>query len=100
MKIQTKRAVFIITLCVGVLWNILCLVGILPVDKCMVTLPIIFMGTFLILLPYIYPSMSNSLEKSKYIKELNKKEKTLAVITLALIFCWAVTLIMCLLIQN
>lgn len=100
MKIQTRRVIFTITLCVGVLWNILCLAGVLPIEKCTGTLPIIFIGTFLILLPYLYPTMSSRTEKSKYIKELEKTEKALAVVTIALGVCWAVTFIMCLLIQK
>jgi hypothetical protein len=100
MKIQTRRVIFIITLCAGVLWNIFCLLGVLSVDKYMWSLSVVGIGSIVMMLPYLYPTMSSRTEKSKYIKELGKKEKSLAVVTIALAVCWTVTFIMCLLIMK
>lgn len=95
MKIQWRRIILLICLCIGVWQNtvfVLSLIGIFPLEKWTASDRVSWITILLIGL-YLFPDKRTKAEKSKYIKELGKQEKIFAIITIAMIACWGITTI-------
>ena len=95
MKIEAKRYMMMAVLAFGTLWDILCLCGMFR-RKWMVSLAIVSLGSLCILIPPLFPSLFPGHGKSKYIAELDAKERAAAGLTVCFWFAWVITLIACL----
>lgn len=91
MKIRTKRLIFSLMLCAGIVWNIICAVKIIPNHFYGLSGISIAMCMALWL---IIPDAVKG-EKSKYIKDLSASEKIFALATLLLILVWLITMLIC-----
>lgn len=95
MKIGTKRIFMLLALFIGVIWNCLCLIHVMPHSYCSVSV-ILIGGCALAFLfvPLLFPALSKADEKSNC-STLTQKEKRSAGIMAGLITAWIVTLIAC-----
>ena len=94
MKIDVKRYILTAALALGTLWNVLCLFGMFQ-RKWMFSLSIVSIGTLCTLIPLAFPALFPKDEKSKYIVELDQKEKMGAGVMICLAFVWTATMIAC-----
>lgn len=96
MKIKTKRALMLLALLFGIVWNLLCVLDVIPLLYCFISVIIICgYSMALVFLPLLIPLLSKSSEKSGYYPELARREKKCAGMMIALIAVWLVTLIVC-----
>lgn len=96
MKIKTKRILMLLLLVVGVIWNGLCMLKVLPLSLFTISVIAICSYSFMIIfIPLLFPSIAQFKEKSLYIHDLTKLEKQLSNITVCFTFAWLVTLIGC-----
>ncbi|BAK97856.1 hypothetical protein OBV_06580 [Oscillibacter valericigenes Sjm18-20] len=96
MNIKAKRTIMVILLFAGVVWNCLCLLGIIPLSY--FALSALAVGGYslsIIFLPLLLPALAKADEKSAFYPELTWSEKRLSVVMLALITAWVVTLAAC-----
>ena len=90
--LKWKWRLMIAGLCLGILWNMLCLVGTLPFGIWPVNFLIVFIGNAAILLPYCFPARFPKQENSK---ETSKSERISSLSAVSLYAAWVVTVFAC-----
>ena len=96
MSISFRRTILTAALFLGIAWNCLCLVGVFPPAKWGFSLALVGAASLLVLLPLLFPGKGRDAQPSKQYAQLEKREKILAGVTLALCSAWAVTVLACL----
>ncbi|WP_312939143.1 hypothetical protein [Oscillibacter sp.] len=96
MNIKTKRAAMLSLLAVSVVWNGLCLLGVLPLSyfKLSVFLPA-GCAAAVVFVPLLFPAFRTAGGTSNAYSALTPKEKCLSLVTLGLAAAWIVTLAVC-----
>lgn len=95
MKIKTKRAVMLVLLFCGVVWNCLCMQTAIPLKYFTFSAIVIagyslMLACWSLLFPHTKPD-----EKSNPYAKLTSKEKSLSGMTLSLSAAWLITCIAC-----
>lgn len=96
MKTKSIKFLLIAALAFGVIWNILCLLGVSPMDKWPLSLGVVSMATLFILIPLAFPSVFRKGEGSNQTAEPEKNDWIFAGVMIVLLFAWVVTIIACL----
>lgn len=96
MSIKIKRVIFTTAIVVGVIWNVLCLLKLLPLEKWSFSLAIVGIGSLFTLIPLLFSVAFQKDEKSKYMADLEKRERIYAGITIGSTVVWTVTIVACL----
>lgn len=91
MGIKSKRIIFIVLQILGIAWNLLCLNNI--IESKFYAASIIWVFGFLLIITHLVPKKCD--EKSNYIEDLTKQEKSLAISSLILGIAWLITIVSC-----
>ena len=87
MKTKGRKIVFSAALAVGAVWNLLCLIHILPA--------IVGLGSLFILLPLLFPTVFSKRERFAQAADLQKQDRFFGSGYLYFLFAGIVTLIVC-----
>lgn len=93
---KVKRILFILVLAAGIVWNLLCLLSLLPRGQYIYS--VIFVGVLSMVLcrGLLVPTPSAKAERSSYFADLSSAEKAQSVISAALMLVWFATAVVCL----
>ncbi len=95
MKNKTKRNRLVVGLALGILWNCLCVMGLLPFDKWRFSLTIVGFALLFTLIPLMLPSMFRQDEKSEYRAYRKPGTRLFAGAAVGLLALWGVSLVVC-----
>lgn len=96
MNLKFKRVVLALVIVIGIIWNLLCLFEHIPFEKWNLSLVLVSVVCLFVFIPSLFPAVFPNNEKSKYIGELEKRERIYAVIIIGITIVWIVTIIICL----
>ncbi len=96
MSIKTKRYGMLSSLAVAVVWNGLCLLGILPLSYFRLSVFLLAgYSAAMIFVPLLFPAFRTASGTSSAYSALTPKEKRLSLVTLGLAAAWIATLAVC-----
>ncbi len=96
MNIKTKRAAMLSLLAVAVVWNGLCLLGVLPLPYFRLSVCLLAgCSATVVFVPLLFPAFRTADGTSNAYSALTPKEKRLSLVTLGLAAAWIVTLAVC-----
>ncbi len=90
--IKSMRIVLFVTVGISIIWNILCLLGVLPLESYTATYAFVWIPTTIINFRSLF---FQTKDISTYIGDANQKEKVQVSILMCLIAAWAITIIAC-----
>ena len=96
MKVKTRGILLIVLAALGVIWNLLCLTGLFPLEKWGFSLTFMGIAGLINIIPLFIPFNRKADEKSEHISGLNKKDKIFAGLSIVFIVAWAITAAACL----
>lgn len=96
MNINTKRSIMLSLLAVAVIWNGLCLLGVLPLLYFRLSVFLLAeCSAVMVFVPLLFPAFRTAAGTSSAYSALTPKEKRLSLVTIALAAAWIATLAVC-----
>ena len=95
MKIEIKRTLLVILLALGIIWDCLCMLKVIPFSYYAFSAVLIAGYSLLISCGFILLPFAKYDEKSSHYPELSSKEKALSGISIGLSAAWLCTFIAC-----
>lgn len=94
MSIKMQRWILIVALAIATIFNVLCLINLIPVNCYNTSFMIVsVISLFIVIINLFTPFLPK--ERSAYIKDLTTTEKAQAFIVALLIIIWVITAIVC-----
>lgn len=95
MRRKTKRNLLVVGLALGILWNCLCVMGLLPIGRWRFSLTIVGFALLFTLIPLMLPSVFQQDEKSEDHAQQKPGTRLFAGASVGLLALWGVSLIVC-----
>ncbi len=92
---KTKRNLLVVGLALGILWNCLCVMGLLPFDKWRFSLTIVGFALLFTLIPLMLPAIFQKDEKSEDHAQQKPGTRLFAGASVGLLVLWGLSLIVC-----
>ena len=96
MKAKTRKTILFAAVAFAAVWDILCLRGILPIEKWPFATGVLCLGSLITQIPVLFPSAAAKEEPPETTEAVRKKDRIFAGLLIGACLIWVVASIMCL----